>query len=274
MNRSNIVDSKYVLVPKRHDPSPMDISADVESKEPKGALRPKPLHTVRNGVFGLAAPPSSKKSVTNRKSPAQSRRGKKGKSKMGSQPSLPPQIDNTIQVNTVIRYTCFDSLTPVSASIADIYGALGGVALTSTLFRPWASSFRIKKIRAWPPQSASATDYVSIFWNSLTGFTKDEEKSKDLPEGITASGAVTLVPPKNSLAGDWMNGSITGTTNVFTIQSSNGAILDLHISFTLSNQFQPANIVLTAGTGGTIYYLALDGAASNTIVPTHLPTAH
>jgi len=272
MNRSNIVDSKYVLVPKRHDPSPMDISADVESKEPKGALRPKPLHTVRNSVFGLAAPPSSRKLVTNRKSPSKTK--KRGKRGMGVSSSLPPQINNTLQVNAVIRYTTFDSLNPVSASIADIYGALGGVALTSTLFRPWASSFRIKKICAWPAQSASATDYVSIFWNSLTGFTKDEEKTKDLPEGITASGAVTLVPPKNSLAGDWMNGSITGTTNVFTIQASNGSILDLHISFTLSNQFQPANIVLTAGTGGTIYYLALDGAASNTIVPTHLPTAH
>lgn len=197
---------------------------------------------------------------------------KSGKSRMSE--DLPPLIENSKFVRkTVFRYIC-TNLALSSISVKDIIGALGCVAINSTTVNPWASSFKIHKIVAWPSASSS----VDLFWNSGVGALTavDSEKSKDLPTGITVTGRCVFVPPKKTLASDWIPiNSTTSAANIFSFQqTADGAILDLHISFTLANTFTAGSITVSTATTGLPYYLALDGNGSgaNHIVPLHLPT--
>jgi hypothetical protein len=190
---------------------------------------------------------------------------------MGSA-SLPPQIDNTLVVRSRIRYVAgADSLVSVSAQ--DLAGALGGVCtVTNSVFKPWASSFRIRKIVAWPSQSTTLLNAAAISWNSgIAGANRDSERSADIPEGITITEKVDFKPPPKSLASDWFAASV-GTTNIFTMTCNEGSILDLHVDFTLSNQFSAGTSTIATGVLGSIYYLPLDGASSHQYFPVHLPT--
>jgi hypothetical protein len=258
LRRSNIVDSEYVhvrpLVPT--GASPTVPSRTAESKEIKH-------NTGYTSLLSLG-PSMASKSI------------RKSKSKRGAKmfARLPPSIDNTVTCHHVFRYSN-SGASLVSASVADILGALGGVAITSTLFAPWASSFKIKSLRFWPSNSTSSNNTADVFWNSGTsGQVRDQEMIKSLPEGITETGCLVFKPPSKSLSSDWLAATATPTVNVFSMQAPAGSILDLSITFTLSNTFQAGNITLTAGTGGKIYYLALDGAASNLYPPLLLPSAH
>jgi len=187
--------------------------------------------------------------------------------------SLPPQINNTLIVHSRIRYVAGSSST-VSVSAQDLVGAFGGVCtVANSVFKPWASSMRIKKIIAWPSGGSAAgeTD-ASMWWNSgISGANRDEEKSSDIPQGITNTRAVVFKPPAKSLACDWFAGSV-GTTNIFSLQCSTGTILDIHCDYTLANQFTSGTSAIATGTLGGIYYLPLDGPSSHTYFPVHLPT--
>jgi urea transporter len=51
-----------------------------------------------------------------------------------------------------------------------------------------------------------------------------------------------------------------------------GAVIDLAVDFTLSGQFEAFTQVVATAVVGTVYYLALDGPSSNTLVPVGVPT--
>jgi len=186
--------------------------------------------------------------------------------------NLPPQINSTITVSTRIRYTA-GSDNVVSVSAQDLAGACGGICtVTNSVFRPWASSFRIKKLVAWPAASASVLNTVQLSWNSgIAGANRDVESSTDLPEGITNTTACVFVPPPKSLASDWFTAT-TGSTNIFTLVCTSGSVLDLYLDYTLANQFVSGTSTIATGTLGSIYYLPLDGASSHQYFPLHLPT--
>jgi len=204
------------------------------------------------------------------------RKGKGGK-RAGGSVNLPPNLNNSITVrNAVYRYFAASGAgAAVSVSVADMLGALGGVAQSASIFRPWASSFRIHKVCAWPANSNTGADqsYFTLSWNSgLVPYQRDELKSEDLPEGATITRAVVERPPRGCLAGDWVASTASTTANLFTIQTSQGSIVDLHVSYTLPLAFTPGSLTTTSATTGQYYYLPLDGVASNTLKPVHLPT--
>jgi hypothetical protein len=253
-----VIDSDEFIVVRRGATAlaPSTPLSSFESKETK-----------HNTSYASALPSSySRKSKSIRKS--------KSKRRAGAVDRLPPMLDVTPTCHHVFRYAN-SSASLVSVSVADMLGALGGVAITSTLFAPWASSFKIKSLRFWPADSTSSNNTVDAFWNSGTsGQVRDQEMIKSLPEGITETGCFVFRPPVRSLAADWFAATATASANIFSVQAPAGSILDVSVTFTLSNTFQAGNITLTAGTGGKIYYLALDGAASNLYPPAQLPTAH
>jgi len=197
-------------------------------------------------------------------------KGRKGK--VSQNLELPPQIESTLLVPFRIRFVAGSNAT-ISVSVIDLIGALGGVCtVTNSVFKPWASSVRLKKISAWTAPSNSIDTGASISWNSgVSGLNKDSEKSKDVPLGVTTTGRVDFVPPKKALVSEWMASSV-GSTNIFTMIMTEGSLVDVMGQFTLSNQFSSATIAITTGTLGTIYYLPLDGASSHVYFPNHLPT--
>jgi hypothetical protein len=199
---------------------------------------------------------------------------KSSPSRLGA--SLPPVMNASQVVKGRFRFTSLSS-TLVSVSIADVLGACGGTcSVTNSTFKPWASSFRIKEVRMYPGVNPGVgVSYNSVAWNSgISGVAQDQERIDDLPSGITVTHALSFKPPEKSLASDWISCLATGTTNLFAMQSQNGTLVDFHVDFTLSNQFQAASITISTGTLGAIYYLPLDGAASAEYPNTHLPSTH
>lgn len=195
------------------------------------------------------------------------------KSAMGGLIDLPPQIENTLKVRSRIRYVA-GSNNIVSVSVADLIGSFGGTCtVTNSVFKPWASSARIRRMVLWPSASASTElNTATVSWNSgVSGLNRDSERTKDVPEGVLLTGRVVFKPPRKSVASDWMAASI-GTTNIFTLTCSVGTLMDFEAEFTLANQFTSGTQTIATGTLGSLYYLPIDGASSHQYFPVHLPT--
>jgi hypothetical protein len=137
-----------------------------------------------------------------------------------------------------------------------------------------ASSFRLNKITIWPPQNAGS-DLAYVTWSSnWASFEKDDEKIATLPDGISVPTAMVFVPPKRAVTGFWVSSGLT-TENMFIVVCAVGSIIDVDLSWTICNTFVNQSIAGLASVSiGTVYYLALDGASSNKLVPMGLPSTH
>jgi len=101
---------------------------------------------------------------------------------------------------------------------------------------------------------------------------EDREILQDIPAGVTIDRALVFSPPKTSICSNWINAAQASNT-IMQGTVDAGAILDLDIELT----FLTANLVghtqaVTTATLGNVYYLALDGKASNKLVPRGLPS--
>jgi hypothetical protein len=85
---------------------------------------------------------------------------------------------------------------------------------------------------------------------------------------------MVIAPPKNSYLRDWQQIGTDSSDVLFVIQNlTQGTIVDFEGVYTLGNSSGGINITgVTTASQGSIYYLALDGRASNKLVPQGLPT--
>jgi hypothetical protein len=213
--------------------------------------------------------------MVSRSNGRQPKRARKGGKKKSSSPSLPPPFNSTIKVSHVYRFRCATSVIGAGVSIADIFGAIGGMVTTAnSLLTSFASSFRLKKFVAWPPQVAGA-DLVYINWSSAAaaGFVEDKQIVDTLPDGITVTRAMVARPPANSLLRDWIASAAT-PANVCYITCPAGAIIDMHVEFTVSNCLGTLQNTIATGLLGQVFYLALDGPSTNKLQPFGIPTTH
>jgi hypothetical protein len=183
----------------------------------------------------------------------------------------PPKLNLTHTVSTTLRFQCSTAATK-TITAADIAGACGTICtILNTSTQPWASSFRIKRVSIFPPSSAAAVETVGIFWQNANGYVRDEIKDVTVPLGMTVPTRVSSSPPKRSLASDWISSTYTG--NIMDLTVVDGAVVDLNIDYNITAALNPyAPILINVGVLGNIYYLALDGRASNTITPVALST--
>jgi len=194
----------------------------------------------------------------------------KGAGKRVTKLDLPP----VLEITTNIRHTFRFSSNAGGSSVvtpSQLIGALGTVCtVTNSTVRPFCSSFRINKIRVWESTSAGAALSFGIFWNAATGIQqRDEEKNRSIPEGVFVTGVLETRPPKGTLAALWQ----TANSNaLFGMNYNVGTILDLDVSFTLSNQFISGTQTVATGVLGNIYYLYLDGSTSHVWTPVGLPS--
>jgi hypothetical protein len=186
------------------------------------------------------------------------------------QRGLPPQLDITPTVRHTFRfYQTVGGHTAVTVN--NVFGALGGVCyVANSLVKPMASSFKIHKVTIYPAPNLSGTSACNVAWALATGAQmRDEEKDRTLPEGLTVTSPVESSPPRGSLAAMWQVGS---TNSLFFTDALVGSVLDMDISFTLSNQFVVSGQTVVTGTLGNIYYLYLDGSTSHNWIPVGFPT--
>jgi hypothetical protein len=186
--------------------------------------------------------------------------------------SLPPRIMLSQSVRDYTgRYVASTSGT-YTINVQDVFGALGGICtVVNSKVASWTSSFRIKKVTLWPSASSSAAVSGAVSW--ATGSANqipDSIVDETIPQGTTLSRGLAHVPPKQSLAAFWVN--YNSGANLFTLTVVAGTVIDLQVETRLSAQYPPTLSTVAAGVVGSVYYLSLDGPASNKLIPVVLPT--
>ncbi len=209
------------------------------------------------------------------------RRGgrKPRRSKAGVVGRLPPPLSTTDNVPFRRRYLVSATVGPVNVTRAFIGGALGGVCtIVNSTILAWASSFRIKRIIVWPAVASGAQTTCEIYWSVGGGaeqqMSKDSAKVATMPSGITEDSPMVFRPPRNSYLTNWQQVGVDSSDVMFTIQNlTQGSVVDFEGVYTLANSAGGINITSVATASvGSVYYLALDGRASNKLVPQGLPT--
>ncbi len=187
---------------------------------------------------------------------------------------VPPPIHTTPSLSHTFRFRCSQTGS-FGIQTGFLSGACGALATSSTTVQNLASSIKLQWINVWLPATSAAADTALVYWNYSTaaGFIKDDSISESIPDGVTTSGALMFKPPKGSLASDWLSTTLTFSNTCFTIALPAGAIIDVKIQYTImnNNAGYSATTVSTA-TQGRVYYLALDGVASNKLVPQGVTT--
>jgi len=183
---------------------------------------------------------------------------------------LPPVIEVTPYLRHTFRFVSnAGGNSTVTPSM--IIGALGTICtVTNSTVRPFCSSFKINKISVWESASASAALAFNIAWSAATGIQmRDEEKNRELPEGVTVTGVLVSRPPSGTLAALWQTAN---SNNLLTMGYNVGTVLDLDVSFTLSNQYLSGTQSVATGVLAAVYYLYLDGSTSHAWTPAGLPS--
>jgi hypothetical protein len=187
---------------------------------------------------------------------------------------LPPRLQSVPNRRHTFRFRCSSS-SAINCGIGGFLGAVGAVATSSSTASSYGSTFRIHRITAWPPGNVLSAQ-ANVRWSTtaFVGYIPDESWIENLPDGITVTRSMTFVPPKRSLACDWLASSLGGPSTVCTIQCAIGTILDVDLE--VREPVTIGGIAFTAGlTGllpGSVYYLPLDGPVSNTIKALGVPT--
>jgi hypothetical protein len=194
---------------------------------------------------------------------------RKGKSRgKGGAPNLPPVLQYTTTVDHVYRFGCVTNSTLSAVTGATLATAIGGVATSGSNLAAWASSFLIKKITIWPSAETASDSTPSVVWTSYGEQSKDSVKGSALPQGITIEKALVTHPPRNSLASMWQVVASNSNT-LFTLTMEAGAIIDVHVVYTISNGLVGGATATTSGmTTGKVYYDYLDGVANAHFAPT------
>jgi len=179
--------------------------------------------------------------------------------------SNPPELEFTPFVKHTFRFKS-SSVDSSIVTLGSLLTALGGWASSTTTFHGWASSVKIHKISIWPALSTTGNAPVELVWfTPISGVGKDDVKGLDLPSGISVSSASVYVPPPKTLCADWMSGS---DNNLLSLSSPIGSIVDVLVSFTLTNSLNGATLT-SSFVGSDFGYNPLD--SSGNYVPLHLP---
>lgn len=197
------------------------------------------------------------------------KRGNKGKKLI--QPSLPPTLQLTPSLSHTFRYNVGSTGTlPVTASnLITAAGCVCTVNLTTAVSQ--FTSVKVHSVKIWPAVTSTAETCLVTWGSSNTDYAKDDAKNNQLPGGLAVTKPVVSHPPKGSLWRDYITLK-DPTVVVFSLTAPTGSVLDLHATWQLVNTFPTSSISVSAATLGNIFYPALDGPASNHVLPVELPT--
>jgi len=160
-----------------------------------------------------------------------------------------------------------------AVTFADIAGAMGVFGTqTNAQVTAWSASIRLKSVEMWtPPPSQGAAATCSIDWFSTNQQPAMEFSDTSVSTAIPAH--VRCSPPAKSLAAFWQ--AAGNAANAFELVAPAGTILDISVEGILidADEVGVTYAVATAVIGKP-YYLALDGFASNLLVPVSMVTTH
>jgi hypothetical protein len=199
---------------------------------------------------------------------AKNQKGKRTRGrKAGSVAMLPPVLNATQTFKHTSRFLVQTAgVNQFNVTANNLAGAFGCVCyVANTTARAVVGTLRIIRVTCWPSQDQSAIANVTdIRWSigPSGNIGRDTDMIENLPLGITSTKPVVFVPPRHSLAGDWMQLGAMSSTTVFSIEASEGSIIDMTYEATLSNNTTGATIALSGVTAavGIHGYTPLNGS--------------
>jgi len=182
----------------------------------------------------------------------------------------PPQFSSNIRVRHTFRFT--GSMAGVALTGANLLLACGVVAGVAN-GTAWAifHSLRIRRLKIWsPPASQGTVNTCSIEW--LGTQQSPSIEFSDTTNSVSTPACVQSSPPLSSNAAFWQTPTL-GSTTLAVLTAPAGSVVDVEVDLILADEAAASfNTNLTASTAGELYYLALDGRASNLMVPVSLNT--
>jgi hypothetical protein len=187
------------------------------------------------------------------------------------QPRGLPQIKPDIIVqNHKFRYT---ASTAVASSITcnDILGAIGVIGtVVNTTAVYLARTFRIKRIEIWSPTSSSTTSATcSVNFLSSALLQTPSMEISDTSINVSQPAHIVCRPQKGAITSFWQQ---TSTDGLFFLSCPGGSVVDIDIEFILNDSTVITTVALAAVLLGGVYYLALNGPSTNTLVPVSMRT--
>ncbi len=169
--------------------------------------------------------------------------------------SGPAAVNQPITIRRSLRFMAKDSTaeTPTTITATDIIGACGAMCTTSnSIAHPIARSFRIHRVNMW---SSTVGKPISIVWY-------DEESAEksigtmDIPVSTSHPAHISLPPPPA-----WREWVEPTGGSVFLIEGPQYTIVDLDLTYTLSNGSAGGTIAISTGVVGVLYFMPLDGSS-------------
>lgn len=199
-----------------------------------------------------------------------SRNGSKPKRKVVH--AQPPPFTSTIVVTKVVRFSATALGTNIvsGASLQSVL-SVGNNTNSSTL--SLASAVKLHSVEVWaPPPQSSAPTTLTLEWlgNTTTGIVSNNRIISDTALGSTVCAHVKGKPPVGSLPSFWVDDS---AGNLFQIAAPAGSIVDVTASWQITGSSTHVSAVATSA-NGQVYELALDGPATNNLVPMAFVTTH
>jgi hypothetical protein len=185
----------------------------------------------------------------------------------------PPMFESNLRVRHRFRFQTPAGFNGVISS-ADIMAACGNICdVTNSSVIAIFDSFRIHTVEVWssPAIAMGANVTCSLEWLG-TGQAPAIEVS-DTSNSVTTPARLRCGPPRESNAAFWQTPRIA-STNMFTLVSPYGTIVDMVLDLVMADVVGATPLLtnVTTATLGNIYYLALDGPASNQLRPVSLNT--
>jgi hypothetical protein len=184
----------------------------------------------------------------------------------------PPQIETSPTFSRVLRFQNQNSTaisTPLNA--LDLMNACGKYSYTSSglTIAAVAYNVKVKKIEIWAAplsDSTGAFATASLDWHSSSAFGSGKKVSD-----ISVSNARPLhlvsKPPRESICRFWMQDP---TVQYVTITVPPGAVIDVHVNYTMPDNDIHSSTNVSFLTVGRVYYGSLDYTVGDHLQPTDL----
>lgn len=186
----------------------------------------------------------------------------------------PPQLNTSAPYRHTYRFmnTAFAANVTVTAS--DLLGAAGTFAkTTNSIVTTWYTSFKIHRVRIWALTSNAGntgTATVQLTWSGTVAQPADKGIN-DISINPSVPAFIDSKPPAGSSPSFW-NGQ--SSSSVFVISTNTDIIVDVDMSLQNFGGFDSLDISVATAVLGEPYWLALDGASTNVLVPVGLQTTH
>ncbi len=182
-------------------------------------------------------------------------------------PKLPPRLELVTTVDCIRRVSIASSASSVAVTRGSLLSIIGGiVTVANTTVTLFATSVRLRRITCWPAAASSVLIQTpSTAAGAEQALQKESLKNADLPTGITVDEPVTWHPARGTYLDMWQTHD-NSTDQLLAISGAAGAVMDIHLQFTLAGAVSAAPTTVTTSTVslGTVVTQPLD--TSNKIV--------